>query len=144
MASLDETLELDYDAANDVLYASLGAPQAALSYEMIEDILFRYIPPSPEVVGITIINFLEHYSMHDKAKLPMSAKPIVQDLLQKYSHVPLDEVLTIHITPNDWLLPSSSLAAGAHPEGATKYLSHPALYKSLDVQWSQPEKDKVS
>jgi hypothetical protein len=113
---------------------------------MIEDVLFRYIPPSPEVIGITIMNFLEHYPVHDKATMPMAAKPIVQELLQKYPCVPLDEVLTINIAPNSWLLSSgSNVAAGAHPGETTKYLSHPALYKSPDVQWSQrPEKGKVS
>jgi uncharacterized protein YuzE len=145
MASLDEIIELDYDATNDVLYASLGAPQAALSYELIEDVLFRYIPPSQEVIGITIMNFSEHYPVHDKATMPMAAKPIVQELLRKYPRVPLDEVFTINIAPNSWLLSSSSVAAGTHPDDATKYLSHPALYKSPDIQCSpQPEKDKVS
>jgi hypothetical protein len=36
MASPDDILELDYDAENDVLYASLGTPQAALSAPISE------------------------------------------------------------------------------------------------------------
>ena len=90
MASPDDVLEIDYDAENDVLYASLGTPQAALTYAMMEDVLLRYIPPSPDVVGITIINFRRHYPLEDMASILSTAQVVVKDLLEKYLHVPLD------------------------------------------------------
>ena len=88
MASPDDILELDYDAENDVLYASLRTPQAALSHELMEDVFLRYIPPSPEVVGITIINFLRHYPLQDTALVLSAARTVVEDLLEKYPSVP--------------------------------------------------------
>jgi len=100
MASPDDILELDYDAENDVLYASLGTPQAALSYEMMEDVLLRYIPPSPEVVGITIINFLRHYPLRDTALVLSAAKAVVEGLLEKSPSIPLDQV-SLHSTITD-------------------------------------------
>jgi hypothetical protein len=42
--SAESLWQLDYDARGDVLYASLGDPQPALSYEIETDILLNYIP----------------------------------------------------------------------------------------------------
>jgi hypothetical protein len=52
---------LDYDAQGDVIYASMPAPQPALSVEVEPDVLLRYVPPSLEGVGCTFINFLRHF-----------------------------------------------------------------------------------
>jgi hypothetical protein len=49
MASTDRPIEIDYDPRADVLYASLGASQPALSYEVAEDVLLRYVPLEREV-----------------------------------------------------------------------------------------------
>jgi uncharacterized protein YuzE len=54
-------LILDYDQEGDVLYASLGPPQYAVTDEVDDDILLRYCPPSRDVVGITIVNFRRHF-----------------------------------------------------------------------------------
>ena len=75
---------LDYDAQGDVVYASVPAPQPALSVEVEPDVLLRYVPPSLEVVGCTLINFpclppktpIEH------------AMAVVEELLRKYPQVP--------------------------------------------------------
>jgi uncharacterized protein YuzE len=74
-------LALDYDAEMDVLYASLGPPQAAVSDEAETDILLRYVPPSRAVVGITIVNFRRHFPAQDPAA-------VVSQLLRKYPVVP--------------------------------------------------------
>jgi uncharacterized protein YuzE len=74
-------LILDYDHESDVLYASLGPPQPAISDEVDDDILLRYCPPSRDVVGITVINFRRHFPSED-------AVDVIQRLLQKYPIVP--------------------------------------------------------
>jgi uncharacterized protein YuzE len=74
-------LVLDYDEDGDVLYASLGAPQHAITDEVEDDILLRYCPPKAEVVGITIVNFRRHFPDREPAK-------VVEDLLRKYPLMP--------------------------------------------------------
>jgi uncharacterized protein YuzE len=74
-------LVLTYDQEADVLYASLGAPQQAITDEVEDDILLRYCPPRPEVVGITIANFRRHFPDKEPAK-------VIQDLIRKYPIVP--------------------------------------------------------
>jgi uncharacterized protein YuzE len=74
-------LVLDYDQEGDVLYASLGAPQQAVTDEVEEDIGLRYCPPRPEVVGITIVNFRRHFPDQEPAK-------VIRGLFAKYPEVP--------------------------------------------------------
>ena len=74
-------LVLQYDQEGDVLYASLGPPQPAISDEVDDDILLRYCPPCRNVVGITVINFRRHFPIED-------ATDVIQRLLQKYPVVP--------------------------------------------------------
>jgi uncharacterized protein YuzE len=90
MASDDDALDIDYDEPSDVLYASLGPPQAALSYEIVKDIWLDYVPPNRAVVGITVVNFLQHYPVEDRTQLLTVGKAVVQDLLQRYPSVPSD------------------------------------------------------
>ena len=75
--SVPSELVLDYDEEGDVLYASLGAPQHAITDEVEDDILLRSCPPKPEVVGITIVNFRRHFPHQEPAD-------IIQRLLRKY------------------------------------------------------------
>jgi uncharacterized protein YuzE len=72
---------LDYDAKADVLYASLGPPRDAVTDEVEEDIGLRYCPPSPQVVGITIVNFRRHFP-HE------APKDVIAWLLWQYPNVP--------------------------------------------------------
>jgi hypothetical protein len=39
-------------------------------------------------VGITVLDFLEHYPVEDRRQLLSVAKAVVKDLLQKYDSVP--------------------------------------------------------
>jgi hypothetical protein len=140
MASLDDTLELDYDERNDVLYASLGPPQAALSYEIMEDVLLRYVPPNPAVVGITIIDFLAHYRVEDRAQLLTAAKAVVQDLLQRYPSVPSDErtqELQIVSAENRYVQVFISAAHGTGPDRSTIYVGVAPLVQSPRIHSSQ-------
>jgi uncharacterized protein YuzE len=79
--SVPSELVLDYDEERDVLYASLGAPQPAITDDVEEDIGLRYCPPRPKVVGITIVNFRRHFPDKEPAQ-------VIQDLLRKYPVVP--------------------------------------------------------
>jgi uncharacterized protein YuzE len=72
---------IDYDETSDVLYASLGDPQPAITDEVEDDIGLRYCPPNPQVIGITIANFRRHFPS-DKAM------DVVQGILQRYPAVP--------------------------------------------------------
>jgi uncharacterized protein YuzE len=74
-------LTLDYDEERDVLYASVGPPRRAVSDEVDDDIWLRYCPPSPTVVGITIVNFRRHFPQQD-------GTDVIRGLLQKYPIVP--------------------------------------------------------
>jgi uncharacterized protein YuzE len=74
-------LSLDYDEEMDVLYASVGSPQEAVSDEVEPDILLRYVPPAREVVGITIMNFRRHFPRAD-------ARNVVIKLLRKFPIMP--------------------------------------------------------
>jgi uncharacterized protein YuzE len=74
-------LILNYDQEGDVLYASLGPPQSAVTDEVDDDILLRYCPPSRDVVGITIVNFRRHFPHEAPAD-------VIHRVLHKYPIVP--------------------------------------------------------
>ena len=48
-----------YDKDNDVMDISLGKPRVAVSEEVDDDIVVRIDPKSREIVGFTIINFVD-------------------------------------------------------------------------------------
>jgi hypothetical protein len=81
--------DLDYDDEVDVLYASRGAPQPAASLEVIDDVLLRYVPPHPAVVGITIVNFLKHFPNVKANSFQVHAAAVIADLFRKYPTVPV-------------------------------------------------------
>jgi uncharacterized protein YuzE len=89
MASTERPIEIAYDERADVLYASIGAPQQAVSYEVSEDLLLRYVPPGRELVGITIMNFSRHYPLDGSQSLLSHANSIIRGLLEEYPYVPL-------------------------------------------------------
>lgn len=135
MASKDNILDLDYDEQNDVLYASLGSPQAALSYEISKDVWLEYIPPHRTVIGIMILNFLKHYPVTNRDTLLEMARTIVHDLLQKYPSVPLDqERVTIRMSPTPWLLSFSTTTAGTYAIPLTKVIGFTSYAETLRIQ----------
>ena len=54
-----EQLDWDYDPVADVLYLSLGEPQAARGVDIGEGVVVRYDEVNREVVGLTIVG-LQH------------------------------------------------------------------------------------
>ena len=87
------TFTLDYDTQGDVVYASMPGPQPALSVEVEPDILLRYVPPGLEIVGFTLINFLQHFPCLPPKTLLEHAMAAVEELLLKYPQVPCADVL---------------------------------------------------
>ena len=61
-----ERLDWEYDAEADVLYLSLGQPQAALGVDIGEGVVVRYDEVSNEVVGLTIVG-LKHKLLSELA-----------------------------------------------------------------------------
>jgi hypothetical protein len=86
--NLGKPLRLNYDEEADVLYASIDKPQPAISLEIEADILLRYTPPENEVVGVTLISFLEHFPCPPQKQILEHAASIVTDLLMKYRVLP--------------------------------------------------------
>jgi hypothetical protein len=87
--SADALWQPDYDARGDVLYASIGDPQPALSYEIETDILLNYVPPNPRVGGIAVLNFLKHFPRRESTPVQSHAAARVDELFSKYPLVPL-------------------------------------------------------
>jgi len=71
--SMDNELMLGYDREADVLYLSFGEPQRGMEYtEVGNDIVLRVHPQTRRIVGVTIIDFAEHFSTPAvPAKLPV-------------------------------------------------------------------------
>ena len=44
------------------MYISIGSPKEAISKEVNDDILVRVQPETEEIVGFTILNFVERFS----------------------------------------------------------------------------------
>ncbi len=81
--------DLDYDEEVDVLYASRGSPQPAASFEVMDDVLLRYVPPHPEVVGVTVVSFLRHFPNIEAQPFKVHATAVVEELFRKYPVVPM-------------------------------------------------------
>jgi uncharacterized protein YuzE len=140
MASQDDTLDLDYDEQNDILYASLGSPQAALSHEIVKDIWLDYVPPHRAVVGMTILSFSQHFAIPDKTQLLVVAKTAVQDLLRRYPSVPSGEEVQqvqMAVAENPYVQTFTSATYGTRFDRTTMYVGPAPLMKSPDIQSSQ-------
>ncbi len=53
--------ELSYDRDADVLYISIGSPRLAHTYEEEQGLLIRKDPKTGETVGVTILDYEEHF-----------------------------------------------------------------------------------
>jgi hypothetical protein len=159
MATCEEHIDINYDEQNDVLYASVGVPQAALSYEMTKDIWLDYVPPNHTVVGITVLNFLQHYPIAERSQLWTTAKAVVEELLRTYPTVPSVEAKEsptpseevpapepmIRMTPAPWLQICTSAAVGVWMTPPTQSVGLVALFEIPRIHWSQsPVKEDVA
>lgn len=90
MALTTETgWQIDYDKESDVLYASLGTPQRALSWEIAPDVLLRYVPPCPDIIGMTIIHCLRHFPCPAQVPLDVHLSAVIHVLWREHPKVPL-------------------------------------------------------
>lgn len=90
MALTTETgWQIDYDEESDVLYASLGPARRALSWEIAPDILLRYVPPSPDVVGITLVHCLRQFPRPPQVPLDLHLYAVLHVLWREHPKVPL-------------------------------------------------------
>jgi len=55
---MEKTIMFFYDKDSDLMDISLGKPKVAISEELNDDIIVRIDPNSREIVGFTIINFV--------------------------------------------------------------------------------------
>jgi len=55
---MEKTIMFFYDKDGDVMDISLGKPKVAISEEVDDDIVVRMDPHSREIVGFTIVNFV--------------------------------------------------------------------------------------
>lgn len=87
---MDADLQLDYDDQGDVLYAVFGPPEPAMSFQLHEhvDVFLRYIPPSPHVVGIFILDFLRNFPKRVDVEFQSHALQIVTKFWEKYPKIP--------------------------------------------------------
>jgi uncharacterized protein YuzE len=136
MASQDDVLSMDYDTDSDVLYASLGPPQASLSYEIVKDIWLDYVPPNRAVIGITVINFLRHYPVEDRTQLLSAGTAVVKTLLERYPSVPLDEELQTINAQTSYVQSITIAVQGTTSSKTTLYVGGVALTQSPRIQSS--------
>jgi hypothetical protein len=72
--------ELSYDRDADVLYVSIGTPRPAYTYEDEQGLLLRRDPNSGETVGVTILDYEEHFrQLADLSWL--ATKPLPKELI---------------------------------------------------------------
>ncbi len=72
--------QLSYDRDADVLYVAIGSPRPAYRDEDEQGLLIRRDPKSGETVGVTILDYEEHFR-----QLPdlswLATKPLPEELV---------------------------------------------------------------
>ena len=72
--------QLSYDRDADVLYVSIGSPRPAYTDEDEQGLLIRKDPKSGETVGVTILDYEEHFRrLADLSWL--ATKPLPEELI---------------------------------------------------------------
>jgi uncharacterized protein YuzE len=72
--------QLSYDRDADVLYVSIGSPRPAYTDEDEQGLLIRRDPKSGEMVGVTILDYEEHFcNLPDLSWL--ATKPLPEELV---------------------------------------------------------------
>lgn len=74
MERVKGTLKFDYDTENDVLYAFINKPRAAISQEQTHKdcsgVLIRIDPKNTKIVGFTVIDFKRRIRGGDLKAIP--------------------------------------------------------------------------
>lgn len=65
-----QTLNINYDKKNDILYISIGEPVPSISEEQEEGIVIRRNMITNAISGVTILDYKERINRNEKIKLP--------------------------------------------------------------------------
>lgn len=78
-----KTMTYQYDWQEDILYATLGESREAVCLEEEEGVLIRVDPETDEVVGFTIIDFVERFKRKGEAlSIDVIPKCVLSDRLK--------------------------------------------------------------
>ena len=69
-----DQLTISYDKDADVLYITEGKPREAISQMMDDGVIVRRDPKSKEVIGFTIVDFMEHFTGTRPQRIPLKAR----------------------------------------------------------------------
>jgi|SaaInl7_200m_RNA_FD_contig_71_868820_length_1159_multi_6_in_0_out_0_2 uncharacterized protein YuzE len=77
---------IKYDKFSDVLYISLGNPCDGLAKDIGGGNFIRINPQTNEVIGITILDFMERYSLNENTDIQETATELIPTILKLYTH----------------------------------------------------------
>ena len=79
-----KAMTYQYDWQEDILYATFGASKEAICLEEDEGVLIRVDPETDEVVGFTIIDFVERFKRKAEAlSIDVIPKCVLSDRLKE-------------------------------------------------------------
>lgn len=68
-------MQITFDAKNDVLYCSFGAPREAYSVETEDGVFVRLNPENDTAVGITVVDFCKKFAEQPGRMLTFPIRP---------------------------------------------------------------------
>ena len=69
----NDQLTVSYDKDADVLYITEGAPRQTIGETMDDGVIVRRDLKTKEVIGFTIVDFMEHFTNSKPQRLPLRA-----------------------------------------------------------------------
>ena len=66
-----DQLTVSYDKDADVLYISEGRPRKAIGEMMPGGVIVRRDPKTKEVIGFTIVDFMDHFTGSKAQRIPL-------------------------------------------------------------------------
>lgn len=69
----NDQLTVSYDKDADVLYITEGHPREAVGEMMDDGVIVRRDSKTKEVIGFTIVDFMEHFAGSRPQRIPLKA-----------------------------------------------------------------------
>ncbi len=66
-------LKTSYDKESDVLYITEGKRRQSIGRIMNDGVVVRRDPKTKEIIGFTIVNFMEHFTGAKAQRIPLKA-----------------------------------------------------------------------
>jgi hypothetical protein len=82
--AISPDLVISYDRGADVLYASFGPARPGIAVEVDDGDFVRVDPYSDEIVGITILDFLERFDSVVDKNIEASAPLIISNIIEEF------------------------------------------------------------